>query len=123
MKILLVEDHADSADVLAMLLRNHGYAVKIAGGVGEAMRIASEAADDRFDVLLCDLGLPDGSGLDLMRHLKSLYPIKGVAVTGSAMDEDVVECRQAGFEAHMAKPLAPEKLRSVLESLAGRPAR
>jgi len=115
MNILLVEDHADSADVLAMLLRAEGHAVKIAGGVMAATQLAAEQP---FDLLLCDLGLPDGSGLDLMRQLKSRYRIKGIALTGSAMDEDVAACREAGFDAHVSKPCAPAKLNFALEGLA-----
>jgi hypothetical protein len=118
MNILLVEDHADSADVLAKLLRSEGHAVKIAGGVGAATKFA---ADESFDVLLCDLGLPDGSGLDLMRHLRSVYAIKGIALTGSGMDEDLAKCRDAGFDAHMTKPCSLAKLNSVLEPLARSP--
>lgn len=114
MKILLVEDHADCADLIALQLRREGYAVRIAGGVGQATQLA---ADEPFDVLLCDLGLPDGSGLDLIRQLKSLYRIKSVALTGSGMDEDVANCRQAGFDAHLTKPCEPEKLHAVLASL------
>jgi hypothetical protein len=118
MNILLVEDHADSADVLAMLLRAEGHGVKIASGVGAATKFA---ADEPFDVLLCDLGLPDGSGLDLMRHLRSVYAIKGIAMTGSGMNEDVASCRDAGFDAHMTKPCSLDKLNSVLEALARAP--
>ena len=115
MNILLVEDHADSANVLAMLLRAEGHAVKIANCVVAATRLAAEQP---FDLLLCDLGLPDGSGLDLMRQLKSRYRIKGIALTGSAMDEDVAACREAGFDAHVSKPCAPAKLNFALEGLA-----
>jgi CheY-like chemotaxis protein len=115
MNILLVQDHTDSAGVLAMLLRTEGHAVKIAGGVVAATQLA---AQQPFDLLLCDLGLPDGSGLDLMRQLKSLYRMTGIALTSSAMDEDLAKRRDAGFHAHMSKPCAPEKLQSVLEALA-----
>ena len=115
MNILLVEDHGDSANVLAMLLRTEGHAVKIAGGVVAATQLAAEQP---FDLLLCDLGLPDGSGPDLMRQLNSLYRIKGIALTGSAMDEDVVGFREAGFDAYVTKPCAPAKLISILAALA-----
>lgn len=115
MRILLVEDQADSARALAMLLRMDGHTVRVAGDLRSARAFAG---NESFDVLLCDLGLPDGSGLDLMRQLKSLYKIKGIALTGATMYEDAASCRAAGFDAHLTKPFAPESLNSILEELA-----
>src|SRR5687767_7354218 len=90
--ILLVEDNADAATMLARLLEMQGHAVKVAGGVRAAIKLA---AVEPFDVLLCDLGLPDGSGADLMRELKTLYGMKGIALSGDDMEEDIQGSEQA----------------------------
>lgn len=111
--ILVVEDHADTAKIMGMLLRMNGHTVKLARGVVQA---AGLAADGPFDLMLCDLGLPDGSGLDLMRDLKRRYGMDGFALSGSAGESDREDCLAAGFLAHLSKPISPE----VLETMIGR---
>ena len=107
LNILLVEDNADTATVLSLLLRRYGYAVKIVGGVQAAKKLAAVEA---FDLLLCDLGLPDGSGADLMRELKTLYDMKGIALSGHAREEDIQRSKQAGFSEHLVKPVDFDQL-------------
>ncbi len=100
-RILLVEDHEDTAEILSMLLARGGYQVKVANSVGEALAVDRGA----FDVLLSDVGLGDGSGLELMRTLRKTGKVKGIALSGYGTEEDVRASRDAGFAAHVTKPV------------------
>ena len=113
-RVLLVEDHSDTARAMQRLLSREGYQVSTATGVGDAMRVASE---NTFDVVLSDIGLPDGDGCELMRQLLKMYPIKGIAVTGSGFPEDVEKCKEAGFSAHMLKPVPFDKIVAMLKQI------
>ncbi|HEV2854150.1 MAG TPA: ATP-binding protein [Thermoanaerobaculia bacterium] len=113
--ILLVEDHADTADALAELLRLAGHRVIVAGTIEQALARAQEAQEDGgIDLVISDLGLPDGSGLDLMPRLRSLYGLKGIALSGYGMDEDLQRSREAGFELHLTKPVSPQRLTEAI---------
>jgi PAS domain S-box-containing protein len=100
-RVLVVEDHADSADVLAMLLGESGYAVKTANSAAAALALA---AKEPFDVMVSDIGLPDATGYDLMKQIKERHNIKGIAMSGYGMDEDLRKSREAGFSDHIVKP-------------------
>jgi PAS domain S-box-containing protein len=110
-RILLVEDHEDTAAVLADFLRLRGFVVRTAESVGEAMRAV---AAERFDLVISDLGLPDGSGHDLMRHLRASASVRGIALSGYGMEEDIRKSREAGFLEHLTKPVDPRRLESVI---------
>jgi PAS domain S-box-containing protein len=112
--ILLVEDHEDTALLLAELLKMHGYTVKVAGTVASALRLAESHA---FDLVVSDLGLPDGTGLDLMRQLSMRHGVPGVALSGYGFDTDVRAARAAGFREHITKPVSPAVLLRVLARL------
>lgn len=72
-----------------------------------------------YDLLISDLSLPDGSGLDLMRHLRPVQPaLKSIALTGFTESRDVQDCKDAGFNAYIPKPIDFNKLRSVIDELA-----
>jgi signal transduction histidine kinase/DNA-binding response OmpR family regulator len=101
-RALLVEDHRDTARVMAKLLRAHGYEVETAASVTEALQVLK---NHRFDVLISDIGLPDGSGLDLMRQCRSLQPLTGIALSGFGMEHDIRRSKEAGFAEHLIKPL------------------
>jgi signal transduction histidine kinase/CheY-like chemotaxis protein len=100
--ILLVEDHADTAAALAELLGSIGHRVSLAGSVGEGLAVAQGG---RLDLVVSDLGLPDGSGLDLMRELSRRHGLKGIALSGYGMEEDVESSHAAGFSLHLTKPI------------------
>jgi PAS domain S-box-containing protein len=102
LSILLVEDHEDTLRVMARLLRSYGYDVSTAGSVRTALDLADAGA---FDLLISDLGLPDGSGLDVMRGVRSGQQVPGIALTGFGMEEDVKRSKEAGFELHLTKPI------------------
>ncbi len=111
MDILLVEDDADSASVLRRLLERHHYAVAIAGCAAEARWACG---NKRFDLLICDIGLPDENGWSLMPDLRDRYGLKGIALTAFAAPADFDKSRQAGFAAHLTKPLSVEALLAAI---------
>jgi PAS domain S-box-containing protein len=102
LRLLIVEDHADTALLLKRLLEASGFVVETAGSVAEALKAADSA---HFDVLVSDLGLPDATGCDLMRQLRERHPLKGIAMSGYGMEEDVRRSREAGFSEHLVKPV------------------
>lgn len=116
--ILLVEDHVDTADAMSELLRAVGHRVTVAGSVGEALEAAERAqAEGTLDLVLSDLGLPDGHGADLMRELKSRYGLPGVAVSGYGTEADVRRSLASGFFAHLVKPIdVPLLLKTIREA-------
>ena len=122
MRILVVEDHYDTAEQFARLLRRAGHEVTCAGSIKEAQTHALVTPDkDRacvFDVLISDLDLPDGSGRELMRRLAQRCPIRGIAISGHGMKEDVDGSMQAGFSYHITKPVNWPELKSVIEKIA-----
>ena len=121
LKVLLVEDHSDSARAMARLLTTCGHQVDVAHGVKEGLKMAGGHG---FDLLISDLALPDGSGLDLMRQLRGTRStLKGIALRGFTQSTDVEESISAGFQAHVAKPVDFHKLRQVIEQVIAAPGR
>jgi CheY-like chemotaxis protein len=108
MRVLVVEDNRDTAEALSLLLRIHGFEVVTARTLREARR----RVDEPIDVLISDIQLPDGSGLELMRELGS--KTRGIAMSGFGAKEDMERSREAGFSAHLVKPVPIEK---VLEAI------
>jgi signal transduction histidine kinase len=115
LRLLLVEDDVNTRSVLTRLLRRRGHQVESADTIQEALSVA-EAHD--FDLIVSDLGLPDGSGLDLMPELKRRYGLRGIAVTGFGTDTDAESSRLAGFSAHLVKPLEFSVLERTLRQVA-----
>ncbi len=109
--VLLVEDHADTREVMARLLKSFGCKVTAAGTVAEAMA-ASDVTE--FDLLISDIGLPDGTGLDVMRQMKLRGNIRGIALSGYGQEEDLQRSRDAGFETHLTKPVNFNTLMDVI---------
>ena len=111
-RILLVEDHEDTNRSLTNLLRLRGYHVESANNVESAIELS---AADQFDVLISDLGLPDGSGIDLIKKLNSARPVFGIALTGFGMEDDVRKSHEAGFKHHLVKPIDLNKLDLLIQ--------
>jgi len=118
LRVLLVEDHSDTAVALADLMRMHGHEVRIAGSVAQALATAAAAGDGGLDLVISDLGLPDGSGQDLMRVLAERFGLRGIALSGYGMEEDVRRSREAGFERHLTKPVNLEALETAIQQVA-----
>ena len=115
--ILLVEDHIDTAEAMAELLREMGHQVTVAGSVAGG-RAAAECQAGRLDLVVSDLGLPDGSGLDLMTELHGRYGVRGIALSGYGMEEDVLKSLAAGFERHLTKPIDLQALQAAIQDTA-----
>lgn len=114
--ILLVEDHASTLETLSRLLQRDGHSLTTASSSAEAR---AAAARETFDLVISDLGLPDGDGVALMYHLHGTYGLQGIALSGYGMAEDVARTRQAGFVRHLVKPVIFADLRRAIGELAG----
>jgi two-component system CheB/CheR fusion protein len=113
-RVLLVEDHPDTREVLRRLLIALGCDVTAVSSVKGAI----DAADGQtFDLLVSDIGLPDGSGTDVMRHVASRHALKGIALSGYGQDEDIRRSRDAGFFTHLTKPVTLQALNEVLQKV------
>jgi PAS domain S-box-containing protein len=115
LRVLLVEDHPDTREVLARLLDAADYTVKTASSVATALQLA---ATERFDVVVSDLGLPDGTGYDLMKQLRDRHGIKGIALSGYGMGQDQRRSREVGFLDHVVKPVNVSQLVAVIQRIA-----
>jgi DNA-binding response OmpR family regulator len=93
------------------------YDVRHAETLAGALELA---ASDRFDLVISDLGLPDGNGLDLMRALRQMEGPPGIALSGFGTAADVGASRAAGFAEHLTKPVDWERLKSAIERLTPR---
>jgi PAS domain S-box-containing protein len=115
LRILLVDDHVDTSKVMARLLSHNGYHVRTAGTLRAAVEAVVSAP---VDLVISDLGLPDGSGHDLMRHLRQSHDgVKGIALTGYGTDEDVRKSHDAGFDTHLTKPADFDRLLQTIREL------
>ena len=116
-RVLLVEDNHDAATVLALCLEEYGYVVEHVATCAEALRIANPA---QFDAVLTDLGLPDGSGIDVGRALSKQLPV--IALSGYGREQDRARSAEAGFVAHLVKPADPAEVHAQLTQVLARPA-
>jgi DNA-binding response OmpR family regulator len=111
-RILVVEDHPNTARALTMYLETQGFTVKVAEDVASALETAKPGA---FDLLICDLGLPDGTGWELMRKLSARGPVRGIAYTASGSDEDIAKSKRVGFSNHLVKGCSTEELTAAIK--------
>jgi signal transduction histidine kinase/CheY-like chemotaxis protein len=110
-RVLLVEDHEATRVALAQLLRARGFQTVTAASMAEARNLARA---DHFDILISDIGLPDGSGYDLMAELRGRPGLRAIALTGYGMEQDVARTQAAGFVAHLTKPIRVQTLDCAL---------
>jgi len=115
LRILVVEDHSETLQALSRLLSHFGHEISLADGAQNALNIINSK---EFDVVLCDIALPDGSGYDVIAEAKRRRPIKAVAITGFAATEDIERGKKAGFDFHLTKPVDFHELRAVLGQIA-----
>ena len=115
LRILVVEDHSDTLQALSRLLSHFGHDISTADGARSALDMIKSK---EFDVVLCDIALPDGNGYDVIAEAKRKGAVKAVAISGYAARDDVERGKKAGFDFHLAKPVDFHELRSVLGQIA-----
>ena len=115
LRILVVEDHSDTLEALSRLLNHFGHEISTADDAQSARDMISSK---EFDVILCDIALPDGNGYDIIAEAKRKGSLKAVALSGFAARDDVERGRKAGFDFYLAKPVDFHELRSVLGQIA-----
>jgi DNA-binding response OmpR family regulator len=110
--ILLVEDHTDTRRVLSSLLGRSGHEIVTAQGITDALQLLAHI---QVNVLLSDLGLADGDGLDLVAKAKALQPrIQAIALTARGSEKDYEIGKKAGFDHYLTKPFDFHELRTLL---------
>jgi ATP-binding cassette subfamily B protein len=125
--IFVIDDHEDAREVLEMVLEQHEARVEaFDSGAALLARLAALETSRWPDLLLCDIGLPEEDGYTVLRHVRSLEAQRGarlveripaIALTGHAEAEDRTRALMAGFQIHLAKPVAPDELLAAIESL------
>jgi Response regulator containing CheY-like receiver, AAA-type ATPase, and DNA-binding domains len=115
-RILIVEDHPDLLKEMSQVLSEAGYQVQTATTGADAIALARQSA---FDLVLADIFLPDGSGIDFFRQMREQHPdLAGVVVTAHSTWELALDALRAGFVGFLVKPIVPEQLlTSVLSAL------
>lgn len=114
--ILLVEDHEPTRSALARLLVRRNFRVSTADCVATARQLADR---EKFDLIVSDIGLPDGNGYELMAEFRSRFGLRGIALTGYGMEDDVARSREAGFATHLTKPVRVQALEEALNLVTG----
>jgi CheY-like chemotaxis protein len=109
--ILVVEDHEDTRRVLSRALRRKGFGVTSAVSVESA---CEQFTQQPADLIICDIGLPDGTGWDMLRRLRESGPVRAIAVSGHGMNHDMENSRAAGFAAHITKPVDFSQLEAIV---------
>jgi CheY-like chemotaxis protein len=122
LRVLLVDDEADSRDLLNLVLDSCGAIVTITSSAAEAFEAVKR---EKFDVIVSDIGMPDEDGFSLIRKVRELSNEKGgnvpaIALTAYARAEDRVKALRSGFQMHIAKPVEPAELIAIVANLAGR---
>jgi signal transduction histidine kinase len=110
LKLLLVEDNRDTRHYLALILGQRGHEVRTAASLSEAR---AEVAARHFDLLISDVELPDGTGLELMRELRE-HGVPGIAMSGFGSEEDLRQSRESGFATHLIKPIEFRRLEEMI---------
>ena len=111
-RVFVVEDHVSTARGLKVFLEISGYAVQLAHSMRSALKLAEKT---EFDVLLCDLNLPDGNGWQLMAQLSRRQPVRGIAYSAFDEPEQIQRSKAAGFIEHVVKGSTPEELVAAID--------
>ena len=107
-----MEDHNDTRRTLSRLLTHFGHDVVTADNVEGAM---ARMASNNIDAVLCDIGLPDGSGYEVAAQARVNGGVKTIALTGFGTEQDVQRSKEAGFDFHLVKPINFQELQTILE--------
>jgi signal transduction histidine kinase len=114
LRLLLVEDHDDTREVLARLLSRRGYDVETARNAQEARARSNEKT---FDLLVSDIALPDATGCELLKELNAKHKLRGIAMSGFGSDVDLAQSKEAGFLEHLVKPIDAKALDAAIQRL------
>jgi CheY-like chemotaxis protein len=112
LEILVVEDDEDTSRVLSRLIQRWGHRVTVGATVAEARALADTQS---FDVILSDIGLPDGTGIEMIKHIRQRSNALAIALSGFGMEADVAECKAAGFNEHLTKPINLQRLEMLIQ--------
>ena len=116
LRVLMIEDHEDTAIVMARMLKDMGHNVVSANSVASAVDALTR---EKFDLIVSDIGLPDGNGVSLIHAVRSFCHAPAIAMTGYGMREDVERCLNAGFNKHVTKPVTFETLQQIIAEVCG----
>lgn len=115
LRVFIVENHADTLKWLSRYLESMGHVVIGAKTMAQALELLPQAS---YDVLISDIGLPDGDGWELLRTVRLAQPLYAIAMSGFGMNADHVRSKAAGFRHHLLKPFVPDELDAALEEAA-----
>lgn len=115
LRVFIVENDDDTRITLSQLLAIMGHEVRSASTMQEAL---AKLPDAHADVIVSDIGLPDGDGWEMMQRLSLSRPAYAIAMSGYGMEEDRERSRAAGFRHHLVKPMDIDKLESLLDEAA-----
>jgi len=115
LRILVVENHADTRELLTSLLEGLGHTVVVAESMAKALRAAPRS---KCDVLISDIGLPDGDGWELLGRLNLPRPMYAIAMSGYGMTSDRTRSKAAGYRHHLVKPMGIVQLEGILREVA-----
>src|SRR6266700_1524363 len=113
-RVLVVDDHHDTCTGMKRMLERRGYEITVAHSAEQAVE---KVRTQDFDLLISDIGLPDRSGYELMREVRSSKALPGIALSGFGTEQDVSEARAAGFSEHLTKPINFERLEEAIQNL------
>ncbi|HEV2806770.1 MAG TPA: ATP-binding protein [Chthoniobacterales bacterium] len=117
-RVLVVDDHVDTCTGMKMMLERRGYRVAVAHTADEAVE---QTEHQEFDLVISDIGLPDRSGYELMKELSTTRSLRGIALSGFGMENDVSRARAAGFSEHLTKPINFDRLDEAIRMLLTEP--
>ena len=112
--LLVVDDHQDTCIGMKLLLERRGYQITLAHTADQAIE---KAETEKFDLLISDIGLPDRSGYELMKELSAKNSLRGIALSGFGMENDIDKARAAGFSEHLTKPINFDRLEEAIRNL------
>ena len=117
-RVLVVDDHVDTCTGMKMMMERRGYRVTVAHTADQAVEKADQ---EEFDLVISDIGLPDRSGYELMQELSATRGLRGIALSGFGMENDVSRARAAGFSEHLTKPINFDRLDEAIQVLLSEP--
>ena len=116
LKVLVIEDHEDTAILMTQMLNEMGHSIVKANSVASAVEVLTR---DKIDLIISDIGLPDGNGVTLIYAVRQFCQVPAIAITGYGTPEDVERCLNAGFDKHLTKPVVYRLLGQSIAEVSG----